>query len=39
MSWEQIMQHIVNVESENADLQRQLAEAKDYIEHLEDSRI
>lgn len=39
MSWEQLMQHIVHVETENEDLHRQLAEAKDYIERMEDTRI
>lgn len=37
-SWDEVMEHIERLETENAELQRELAEATDYIEHFEDSR-
>lgn len=35
-SWDEVMEHIAHLETENAELQRELAEATDYIEHYED---
>ncbi|WP_339245817.1 hypothetical protein NST58_01550 [Paenibacillus sp. FSL R10-2796] len=37
-NWDEAMEHIAQLETENAELQRELAEANDYIEHFEDSR-
>jgi regulator of replication initiation timing len=36
MSWDEMMQENEELRTENADLQRELAEANDYIEHFED---
>jgi regulator of replication initiation timing len=36
MSWDEMMQENEELRTENADLQRELAEANDYIEHYED---
>lgn len=36
MSWDELMQENEELRTENADLQRELAEANDYIEHYED---
>lgn len=35
-NWDEAMEHIAQLEMENAELQRELAEANDYIEHYED---
>lgn len=35
-TWDEVMQHISHLETENAELQRELDEATDYIEHYED---
>ncbi|WP_339317964.1 hypothetical protein [Paenibacillus sp. FSL R10-2734] len=37
-SWDEVMEHIAQLETENAELQRELAEANDYIEHYEDQQ-
>jgi cell division protein FtsB len=36
MSWDEMKQENEELRTENADLQRELAEANDYIEHYED---
>jgi len=38
MSWDDLKAYISHLETDYADLQRQLAEATDYIERMEDSR-
>ncbi|WP_256718591.1 hypothetical protein [Paenibacillus odorifer] len=35
-NWDEAMEHIAQLETENAELQRELAEANDYIEFYED---
>lgn len=39
MSRDDLKAYIHNLETEYADLQRQLAEAKDYIDRMEDTRL
>lgn len=39
MTWDNLAEYITQLETENADLQQQLAMANDYITQQEDARL